>query len=173
MKFSRIHPARLIGPVGLASVIGVASLVDTAGPPPTPPAPRQVDKIIVHCSATPEGRDVTVEDIDLWHRRRGFLEVGYHYVVSLDGTVHPARDEQKTGAHTLGHNAHSIGICYIGGTDTEGNPKDTRTPAQRESLLRLLLHLTTKYPDATIHGHNEFAATSCPCFDVSAEYGSY
>jgi len=80
---------------------------------------RKIDKIIVHCSATPEGRHVTVKDIDRWHRDRGFSEIGYHHVIYLDGSIHPGRPEEKAGAHTVGHNTTSIGVCYIGGVMSE------------------------------------------------------
>lgn len=131
---------------------------------------RQIEKIIIHCSATPEGRNVTVKDIDAWHRQRGFQCIGYHYVIYLDGSVHEGRKEELIGAHCSGHNAKSIGICYIGGLDKNGKPKDTRTEAQRESLIRLIGELKFRYPNATVHGHNEFANKACPCFDVRKEF---
>lgn len=133
---------------------------------------RKITEIIIHCSATPEGRDVTVETIDKWHKDRGFKKIGYHYVIYLDGSIHKGRDESEIGAHCSLHNANSIGICYIGGYIQQGKklvPKDTRTSAQKEALLKLLNELAEKYPDATIHGHNEFAKKDCPCFDVQTE----
>ena len=130
---------------------------------------RKIEKIIVHCSATPEGRDYTVADIDRWHKQRGWKGIGYHYVVYRDGSVHRGRDVAAIGAHTVGHNATSIGVCYIGGVDVCGNPKDTRTPAQRAALRDLVELLRTEYPNATIHGHREFAAKACPCFDVKTD----
>ena len=130
---------------------------------------RKITKIIIHCSATPEGRDFTVADIDRWHRQRGFSEIGYHYIVYRDGSVHPGRDVAQIGAHVKGQNTNSIGICYIGGCATDGTPKDTRTPAQREALRDLVELLTTEYPNATIHGHREFANKACPCFDVNTD----
>lgn len=132
---------------------------------------RDIDKIIVHCTATPEGRRVTVQEIDNWHRNRGWKGIGYHYVVYLDGSVHKGRDEHRTGAHTVGQNAHSIGVCYVGGVAKDGKtPKDTRTEAQKQALVTLLKELKTKYPNATIHGHREFAAKACPSFDAKYEY---
>lgn len=127
---------------------------------------RPVDKFIIHCSATPEGRDVTVEEIRAWHLQRGFATIGYHYVIYADGSIHLGRPLSRIGAHCKGQNARSVGICYIGGLDANGNPKDTRTPAQRRALLQLLRSLRREWPKATIHGHNEFAAKACPCFDV-------
>ena len=132
---------------------------------------RKINKIIIHCSATPEGRDNTIEDIEKWHRARGWKGVGYHYVIHLDGSVHPGRDESEVGAHCSGYNSHSIGICYIGGLAKDcSTPKDTRTEEQKQSLLDLLTELKERYPSATIHGHREFAAKACPCFDAKYEY---
>lgn len=132
---------------------------------------RDITKIIVHCSATPEGKDYTVKDIDSWHRAQGFNSIGYHYVIYRDGAVAKGRDESLVGAHCTGQNSNSIGICYIGGMDAANkNPKDTRTPQQKESLLKLLKELKKKYPKATIHNHNEFANKACPSFDAKSEY---
>lgn len=128
-------------------------------------------EIIIHCSATPEGRNVTTAQIDRWHKERGFKKIGYHYVIYLDGSIHVGRQEEEIGAHTVGHNANSIGICYVGGCAKDGRtPKDTRTEAQKNALCGLLSELVKKYPDASIHGHREFANKACPCFDVQAEY---
>lgn len=132
---------------------------------------RKINKIIVHCSATPEGREVTVEEIDKWHKANGWKGIGYHYVVYLDGSIHEGRDEKEVGAHCAGQNTNSIGICYIGGVEADGKtPKDTRTEAQKKSLLELLKKLKEKYPNATIHGHREFASKACPSFDAKYEY---
>ena len=132
---------------------------------------RKINKIIVHCSATPEGKDFTTADIDRWHRQRGWRCIGYHYVIELDGSIHKGRDESVIGAHCSGQNTDSIGICYVGGVAKDGKtPKDTRTDAQKHSLLELLKELKTKYPNATIHGHREFAAKACPSFDAKSEY---
>ena len=133
---------------------------------------RQITEIIIHCSATPIGKDYTVEDIDKWHKAKGWKGIGYHYVIYLDGSVHKGRPEEEIGAHCKGHNSNSIGICYIGGLDEFGEPEDTRTDKQKEALIVLLKALKAKYPDATIHGHREFAAKACPCFDAKEEYKS-
>lgn len=131
---------------------------------------RKINEIILHCAATPEGREVTVKEIDAWHRQRGFDGIGYHYVIYLDGTLHEGRPIEKAGAHCLGHNANSIGVCYIGGCDKDGvTPKDTRTPEQKKALIDLVKKLLKDYPNATVHGHNEFAAKACPSFDVKKE----
>ena len=92
---------------------------------------RKITEIILHCTATAAGRHFTVADIDRWHRQRGFKGIGYHYVVYLDGSVHAGRREEEAGAHCLGHNARSIGVCYVGGLDAAGKPSDTRTQAQK------------------------------------------
>lgn len=77
----------------------------------------------------------------------------------------------RWGAHCLGHNAHSIGVCYIGGLDRDGKtPKDTRTGSQKLALEALVQLLQLNYPVATVHGHKEFANKACPCFDVEQEY---
>ncbi len=131
---------------------------------------RKINEIIVHCSATPEGKDFTVEQIDRWHRQRGWKCIGYHYVIYRDGSVHKGRNEQDEGAHCLGHNKYSIGICYIGGVTADGKtPKDTRTPEQKSALRNLVKELQIKYPSATVHGHNEFAAKACPSFNVKTQ----
>lgn len=135
---------------------------------------RKIDKIIVHCSATREGQHIDVDTIRDWHvNGRGWSDIGYHYVIYLDGTVHPGRPIERSGAHTKGQNSNSIGICYIGGVETDGKtPKDTRTPEQKAALDNLLFVLTDIFTNTTIHGHNEFAAKACPSFDVQAEYGN-
>ena len=128
---------------------------------------RQIKEIIIHCSATPEGRDITVDTIRQWHKQRGFRDIGYHYIIYRDGTVRTGRPESQQGAHCTGHNANSIGICYIGGMERDmSEPKDTRTPAQCKALVNLCRELKRKYPSATIHGHNEFANKACPSFNV-------
>ena len=133
---------------------------------------RKINKIIVHCSATPEGKDVKTETIKDWHvNGNHWKDIGYHYVIELDGSIHKGRDESVIGAHCSGQNADSIGICYVGGVAKDGKtPKDTRTDAQKHSLLELLKELKAKYPNATIHGHREFAAKACPSFDAKSEY---
>ena len=127
------------------------------------------NKIIIHCSATQEGKNFKAKDIDQWHKQRGFKKIGYHYVIDLDGTVENGRDEAENGAHTVGHNTSSIGICYIGGLAKDGKtPKDTRTEEQKKSLIDLIHKLLMKY-NLTIddlYGHNNFANKACPSFDI-------
>lgn len=134
---------------------------------------RNIKELIVHCSATPEGKDYSVDTIRQWHLQRGFSDIGYHYVVYRDGSIHIGRDESIIGAHCTGHNTNSIGVCYIGGVATDGKtPKDTRTAEQKQSLVKLLKELKTKYPQASIHGHRDFSSKACPSFDATKEYSS-
>lgn len=130
---------------------------------------RKINKIIIHCSATPEGREVTVEEIDKWHKQRGFNSIGYHYVIYPDGSIHKGREEEEIGAHCTGQNSNSIGICYIGGMDKQNKtPKDTRTDKQKEKLIMLVENLINKYELTVgdVYGHYQFANKACPSFDI-------
>mgnify|MGYP003299074206 FL=1 len=127
---------------------------------------RQIKEIIIHCSATPEGRNWTIKDIERDHKAKGYKKVGYHYVICLDGTIETGRAESEMGAHCKGHNAHSIGICYIGGLDKKMRAKDTRTAAQKTALVKLVRSLKTRYSGVVVRGHNDYANRACPCFDV-------
>lgn len=133
---------------------------------------RQIKYIIIHCAATREGKDFCAKDIDRWHRARGWAKIGYHYVIKLDGTIEKGRAEAEIGAHCVGVNYTSIGVCYIGGLAADGRtPKDTRTLAQRAALRKLVKQLREKYPQAQVYGHNHFSKLkACPCFDVEAEF---
>ena len=132
---------------------------------------RYINEIIVHCSATAEGKDFTIDDIKKWHKDRGFSDIGYHYVVYRDGSVHNGRDVSISGAHCTNHNSHSIGVCYIGGCSKDGKtPKDTRTTEQIQALKNLLTELKKLYPKASIHGHRDYANKACPSFDATNEY---
>lgn len=133
---------------------------------------REIKEIIIHCADTPEGRDVHADDIRRWHLQRGFNDIGYHYVIALDGTIEAGRPIEQAGAHAQGHNAHSIGICYVGGADAKMQPKDTRTEAQKDSLLCLLRFLRLMFKDATIIGHRDVSTKPCPCFDAKTEYAN-
>lgn len=132
---------------------------------------RKINEIIVHCSATAEFRDFGAADIDRWHKAQGWDCIGYHYVVKLDGTVQEGRPVERMGAHCKGHNANSIGVCYIGGLTADGKtPKDTRTAAQKAALLSLIRRLKSNYPGAKVYGHRDFAKKACPCFEAREEY---
>lgn len=132
---------------------------------------RKINEIIVHCSATAEFRDFGAADIDRWHRAQGWDCIGYHYVVKIDGTVQEGRPLERMGAHCKGHNANSIGVCYIGGLTADGKePKDTRTTAQKAALISLIRRLKSNYPGAKVYGHRDFARKACPCFEAKSEY---
>jgi len=133
---------------------------------------REIDKIIVHCSATREGQDIPVETIKKWHvEGRGWSDIGYHFYIDINAKIWKGRDIQKIGAHCSGNNRSSIGICYCGGVEADGKtPKDTRTESQKESLLSVLKTLKAMFPDSTIYSHNEFANKACPSFDATNEY---
>lgn len=129
---------------------------------------RKVNEIIVHCSATREGKEFTVADIDRWHREKGWKGCGYHYVITLDGRVQQGRPEQIAGAHCSGRNAESLGICYIGGCDLVGKSRDTRTEAQRKSMVTLIRQLMQAHGISieNVRCHNEFSTKACPSFSV-------
>lgn len=153
---------------------------------------NKIDAIVIHCSATRAGQDVRAADIDKWHKERGFAMIGYNYVINLDGTVEVGRPLSRDGAHCntagvsgLSYNKHSIGICYVGGLDKDGNPADTRTPEQKLSMLNLVNNLMEACPDIVeVIGHRDASPDKngngviernewikqCPCFDVRAEF---
>lgn len=132
---------------------------------------RKLDRIILHCTATPEGRHVDVDTIRNWHKMRGWSDVGYHFIIYIDGSVHVGRAVEKTGAHVSGHNATTIGVVYVGGTDAAGNAKDTMNAAQETAFVNLVKHLRDEYGPLTLHGHNEYAAKACPSFKVKDKFG--
>lgn len=148
---------------------------------------RAVNKIVIHCSATPEGRNVSAATIDAWHRKRGFNQIGYHYVIGLDGKIEAGRPVNIMGAHVGGGgNRASIGIAYIGGVDANLKAKDTRTEAQKVALIKIIKILKNIYPEASIHGHRDYSKDkdgdgveaheymkACPCFDAEVEYMEY
>ncbi len=125
----------------------------------------KTNKIVVHCSATEQGKDFKFKDIDRWHKANGWKGCGYHFIIDLDGTVENGRPLEDVGAHCRQCNRTSVGICYIGGLK-HGKAFNTLNKYQETSLINLIYGLKEKYPNATIHGHNEFAPKACPCFDV-------
>lgn len=136
---------------------------------------RVINDIILHCSATPEGKDYTTADIKRWHLDRGFSDIGYHYVIYRDGSVHTGRDINVSGAHCTNHNSHSIGICYIGGLDNVAGipvdkqaPKDTRTVEQKKAMVKLVKDLlaTYKLNMNNVHCHYQYAQKACPSFKI-------
>lgn len=153
---------------------------------------KTIDAIVIHCSATRAGQDIHASDIDKWHKERGFNCIGYNFVIRLDGTIENGRPLTMDGAHcnTSGlsgksYNKHSIGICYVGGLDRDGNPADTRTPAQKAALIDLVYRLIDDYPTIKeVIGHRDASPDKngdgkisknewikqCPCFDARAEF---
>ncbi len=128
---------------------------------------RKIEKIIIHCTATPPRLNVNVQEVRRWHLARGWRDIGYHYLIKRDGTIEKGRPEEQIGSHCKGYNRYSIGICYVGGVDELNRPQDNRTEAQKRSLIELLYELQKLYPEATIHGHNEFNKhKACPSFNV-------
>lgn len=165
----------IVGPATLAKLI----------PQRLKKSERKITEIIIHCTATPDGKDYTVDDIRRWHKQRGYSDVGYHYIVYRNGILAQGRDVNTIGAHASGHNAHSIGICYIGGMSADNTrPEDTRTLRQKGRLLSLLVDLRKLYPNARIIGHRDLSEDkngdgiiepsewmkACPSFDAKSEY---
>jgi len=131
---------------------------------------RKINELIWHCSATPEGRKVTVATIRKWHKAKGWSDIGYHKVVYLDGSVHDGRPMNKIGAHVKGHNTGTLGYCYIGGVAKDGKTaKDTRTSKQKLAMARLTSEAIKDFGVVKVSGHNEYANKACPSFDVQTD----
>ena len=131
--------------------------------------PRQhTSHIIIHCSATRPSQDIDAKEIDRWHRARGFLEIGYHFVIKRDGTIEEGRTIQETGAHAKKYNHKSIGICLVGGVteDYIKIPENNFLEPQWKSLKEVLSNLKLMFPDAITIGHNQVSEKACPSFDV-------
>ncbi|MFV0377759.1 MAG: N-acetylmuramoyl-L-alanine amidase [Mangrovibacterium sp.] len=154
------------------------------------------DTIIIHCSATRENSDVTIEQIDQMHKARNFKRpnqsealkhIGYHYYIRKDGTVNTGRHEDELGAQCKGWNDRSIGICYEGGLDAHGNAKDTRTPEQKKCMIDLVNDVCSRWDILQVIGHRDTSPDlngngtieaserlkECPCFDVKPEFSSF
>ncbi len=131
---------------------------------------RKINKIIIHCSATPPSMDVGADTIDEWHKQRGWSGIGYHFFIKRDGQIEIGRTLEIHGAHTSGHNKDAIGVCYAGGVDSNMCPEDNRTSEQIASFLLLLRFLKNTFPKAIIHGHRDFSTKACPSFDATSEY---
>ena len=149
---------------------------------------REITEIDVHCSATVEGNNIKEATIESWHKKRfkkiGGKHIGYHVLVYLDGEIVKTKSYEFIGQHVAGANSNSIGVCYIGGLDKKLKPKDTRTPAQKEALIKVLTQLKHMFPKAVIKGHRDHSPDldgdgiiepfeflkSCPCFDAMTEY---
>ena len=167
MEFQHAHSLAADGIVGSKTwkALGLAQVT------------RRISEIIVHYTATPEGEDFTVRQIRQMHLARGFSDIGYHWLVGRDGSIFRGRDESISGAHCKGHNTISIGVSYVGGCPARSTKNwaniglDTRTPAQKQALIRLIKDIKRRYGSAvTVHGHREFANKPCPGFDAKEEY---
>ena len=144
---------------------------------------RTVHLIVIHCSATKENETFTEIELEKSHRQRGLNGIGYHYYIRRDGNIKSTRPVRKPGAHARGHNLGSIAICYEGGLNQRGVPKDTRTEWQRHSLRVLVRALLMDYPEAKVAGHRDLSpdrnnngevepmewTKQCPCFEVKKE----
>ena len=154
----------------------------------TSPVTRTMDTIIIHCSATRQHADVTIDDIRNWHiQERHFLDIGYHFVIDEKGRIFTGRPLNHVGAHCKGHNAHSIGICYIGGLNDQGEPADTRTPMQKLAIRALIALLINEFSIRDVYGHRDLSPDlngdgiiepeerlkQCPCYDAHAEWLDY
>lgn len=128
--------------------------------------------IAVHCSATQPKHNFGVDDIRTMHLKRGFNDVGYHFIIKRDGTVQEGRKLDVAGAHVMGYNNQSLGVCLIGGINAQGKSENNYTLEQFASLAQVIVMLKDKFPKATVQGHRDFpnVAKDCPCFDVKAWY---
>ena len=132
---------------------------------------RDIKKIIIHCSATKEGQDISVENIRYWHvEENGWSDIGYHFIVDINGFLHEGRDIDIQGAHTKGENKDSVGICYIGGLSEDMAWKDTRNKRQKDTLEIIIKYIKNLYSEAKVYGHNDFSEKDCPCFNAKEEY---
>ncbi len=143
---------------------------------------KDIKRIFLHCTATREGQDIDAATIRAWHKRQGWSDIGYHFVIGINGTIERGRPEHKIGSHVRGHNRGSIGVVYVGGLDAQGNAKDTRTDAQKAAMASLARSLVAAYPGAEVLGHRDISPDKdgdgvvephewlkmCPCFDVRA-----
>ena len=125
----------------------------------------------------------TDDDLEVCHRHRGFNGAGYHFYIRKNGDIKNTRPLEKPGAHALGYNAHSIGICYEGGLDVRYRPADTRTEWQKHSLRVLIRTLLMDYPGCRVCGHRDLSpdrngdgrispeewVKECPCFEVTSK----
>jgi len=121
---------------------------------------RHIDSIIVHCSDTPNDRDVTVEEIRDWHiNGNGWDEIGYHFIIYRNGSLMMGRPVPIMGAHCIGYNSHSIGVCFIG--------RDEFTKEQFETLRTLRRVVQSVFGDLSVYGHRDLNKhKTCPGFDV-------
>jgi N-acetylmuramoyl-L-alanine amidase len=141
---------------------------------------KNIKRVFIHCTATREGQDIDAATIRNWHLQRGWSDIGYHFVIGIDGKVERGRPEAVAGSHVRGFNTGSIGVVYVGGLDAQGRSKDTRTPEQKAAMGALVRQLVAAYPGADVLGHRDASPDKdgdgvveqhewlkdCPCFDV-------
>jgi hypothetical protein len=141
---------------------------------------KNIKRIYIHCTATREGQDIDAATIKRWHLAKGWRDIGYHFVIRLDGTIEKGRDESVPGSHVKGFNTGSIGVVYAGGLDAQGKAKDTRTDAQKAAMADLVRKLVATYPGSDVLGHRDASPDldgdgviephewlkECPCFSV-------
>lgn len=130
----------------------------------------RTDAIVIHCTASTPKMNIGAHEIDQWHRKRGWVKIGYHFVIRRDGTVEIGRNVDEVGSHAAGHNSTSVAICLVGGLDLQLKPANNFTPEQWASLARLVHNLKAEYPDAEVLGHRDLPGVrkECPCFDVKS-----
>lgn len=133
---------------------------------------RPINEIIVHCTGTIPSESTTVEVVRKYHmEHNGWKDIGYHYLVYLNGSIHAGRPIDQVGAHCKDHNEGTVGICYVGGLVAKNKAGDTRTEAQKTALRNLVKALKYCFPTITkVSGHCDYANKACPCFDAKAEY---
>jgi N-acetylmuramoyl-L-alanine amidase len=139
----------------------------------TPKTARFINEIIVHCTATPEGRWYDRADVNAWHKQRGWEMIGYHFLILLDGTIVIGRPIGMIGAHCMDHNTGTVGVAYVGGVAADGKrPKDTRNAAQKAALAWLCRSLKSDYAiTKRIKGHNEYdRGKACPSFNMNRDF---
>jgi N-acetylmuramoyl-L-alanine amidase len=127
---------------------------------------RNILYIVLHCTGA-NPKQTTKSILDYWKNNLKWKNVGYHFLISEDGSVDKLAQESQVTNGVAGFNSNSIHICYKGGVDSSGKPKDTRTDAQKEAMINLLKYFKKTYPKAEIKGHRDFGAKkACPSFDV-------
>jgi N-acetylmuramoyl-L-alanine amidase len=182
-KARKLAPDGILGPVTLGALLGQSDKTEPATPAS---GKRAVHTLVWHCTATPEGKEFTRAQIKAMHLLRGFTDIGYHKLIHLDGSVSEGRSEDQEGAHVSGHNRGTLGYSYVGGISSSGSPKDTRTTAQRATMVRLTKEAIQRYSLRLVLGHRDLSPDRdhdgvvepfewvkvCPCFDAGAEYGA-
>ena len=141
----------------------------------------KLKRLVLHCTATPEGREVSSADIRHWHcdpvskGGRGWKQVGYTDMIHLDGKVERLVknnedanvDPWEVTNGAAGYNSTSRHVVYVGGVAKDGKtPKDTRTAAQKKAMETYVKDFHRRFPGIPIVGHNQLAAKACPSFDV-------